>query len=40
MSLVIKKLKQIYLDYKHMIQLCADIIVLSLLIICLKVRHY
>ena len=38
--LLIKILKVIYLDYKHMIQLCVDIIVLSLLIICLKVRHY
>ena len=31
MSLVIKKLKQIYLGYKHMIQLCVVIFVLSLL---------
>ena len=38
--LVIKKLKRVYLDYKHMIQLCVVIFVLSLLTICLKVRHY
>ena len=35
-----KKLKQVYLEYKHTIQLCADIFVQNLLIICLKVRHY
>ena len=31
--------KQIYLDYKHMIQLFVVILVQNLLIICLKVRH-
>ena len=30
-----KKLKQIFLEYKHMIQWCADIFVLDLLILCL-----
>ena len=34
----IKKLKQIYLGYKHMIQLCVVIFVLSLLTICLMVK--
>ena len=38
--LVIKKLKQLYLEYKRTIQLCADIFVQNLLIICLKVRNY
>ena len=33
-----KKLKQIYLGYKHMIQLCVVIFVLSLLAICLIVK--
>ena len=35
-----KRLKQIYLEYKHTIQLCVDIFVYNLLIICLKIRHY
>ena len=38
MPLVIKKLKRIYLEYKHMIQLCVVIFVLSLLTICLMVK--
>ena len=38
--LVIKTLKVVYLDYKHTVQLCVDIIVYNLLIICLKVKHY
>ena len=33
-----KKLKQIYLGYKHMIQFCVVIFVLSLLTICLMVK--
>ena len=37
---IIKKLKQVYLDYRHTIQLCPDIFVQDFLIICLKVKHY
>ena len=32
-------LKVIYLEYKHMIQLCADIFVYNLLIICSRAKH-
>ena len=39
-SLVTIKLKVIYLEYKHKIQLCVDIFVWNLLIICLKVKNY
>ena len=35
---VIKKLKRIYLEYKHMIRLCVVIFVLRLLTICLMVK--
>ena len=38
--LVIKKLKQIYLEYKLTIQLCVDIFVYNLLIICSRVKLY
>ena len=35
---VVKKLKRIFLEYKHMIQLCVVIFVFSLLTICLMVK--